>query len=49
MTWKEFKDFVESKGIKGEDIISYIDINSDGAVSVDASPSRGEHRIFCVN
>jgi hypothetical protein len=27
MTWKQFKDFVESRGVKDEDQIHYIDVS----------------------
>lgn len=27
MTWKEVKDFVESKGVKDDDRVDYIEIN----------------------
>jgi hypothetical protein len=29
MTWKEFKEFLEKKGVRDEDIIDCIDVNED--------------------
>jgi hypothetical protein len=34
LTWKEFKDKVESRGVVDSDRIAYIDISDDGAFDV---------------
>ena len=30
MTWKEFKDLMESNGVEDDDLIKYIDVVRDG-------------------
>lgn len=35
MTWKEFKDAVESQGVKDADEIGYIDTYPDAGVAVE--------------
>lgn len=44
MNWKEFKDFVESKGIKNKTVIDYIDWTDSDLPEVEIySDGSGAH------
>ena len=47
MTWKEFKESVEQKGVIDDDILDYIDVPCDGPLTVEVE-DFGTYREFLV-